>query len=147
MNQKRWFRTSSTLRSVIHGHHVEIRCGSLGGELVLVDGRRVSSMRCNATGRSHTFDLLDEHGTIRAVDVRCRFRNDFNTASLEALISVDGQVRALLTPVKDEGLAPTCCHNCGYDLEGLPITCGERRCPECGRHTAVREEARAHRES
>ncbi len=135
-----------TLRAVIHGRHLEIRCGLLGSELVLIDGRRVSSMRCNATGRTHRFELSGDDGVLREVEVRCLFRNQLSPASLEAIVWVDGQVRAVLAALKDACVAPTCCCNCGYDLEGLPIDCGERRCPECGRHTPVHEEPRRHDE-
>lgn len=30
-------------------------------------------------------------------------------------------------------LAPTRCHDCGYDMRGLPLKGGIVRCPECGR--------------
>lgn len=120
-------------RTILHGHRVEFRLGEFGGESVIVDGREVSSISINWLERGHFITLTDEQGRARNVELRRRS----NKFKYEVVISVDGQPRAVLLA---ESAAPgpiTLCRNCGYDLAGLEEVHGERRCPECGRHTPV----------
>lgn len=114
---------------------IEGRFGDWGGETVLVDGRPVSqrSLAGWIGSGSHFFEIVDEHGRSRHVDVR------FEAPSLgigrtRLAISVDGIERARLDPVSDSRQAQMCL-NCGYALVGLPVENGEVRCPECGRHS------------
>ncbi|MCC6971767.1 MAG: hypothetical protein IT434_16260 [Phycisphaerales bacterium] len=119
-------------RAAIHGHRVEFRLGDFGGESIVVNGREVSSIPINWNSRGHFIELNDEQGKARAVELRRRSRN----FKYEVIVSVDGQVRAVLLAEKDSS-RPSCCVNCGYELAGLPIENGEKRCPECGRHTSA----------
>lgn len=119
-------------RTMIHGHRVEFRLGDFGGESVVVNGREISSIPINWSSRGHFIELIDEGGKARAVELRRQSRN----FKYEVIVSVDGQVRAVLSPEKGS-VRPTCCSNCGYELAGLPIENGEKRCPECGRHTTA----------
>lgn len=119
-------------RTTIHGHRVEFRLGDFGGESIVVNGREVSSIPINWNSRGHFIELNDEQGKPRAVELRRQSRK----FKYEVIVSVDGQVRALLVAEKDSS-HPSCCTNCGYELAGLPIENGEKRCPECGRHTSV----------
>jgi len=119
-------------RTTIHGHRVEFRLGDFGGESIVVNGREVSSIAINWNSRGHFIELSDEEGKPRAVELRRQSRN----FRYEVIVSVDGQVRAVLLAEKDSS-RPSCCANCGYELAGLPVENGEKRCPECGRHTSA----------
>ncbi len=123
----------------IHGHLLEARVGSFGGELILVDGRPASERPFAgiAPSRPHHVDLADESGRVRAVEVRFEDASGGLQIGLLAVVSVDGVERVRLAPHKPGERAGRCV-NCGYALRGLTVTRGEVQCPECGRHTSAR---------
>lgn len=124
-------------RTEIHGHVLEAREGDWGGREVLIDGRQVTGTRLSAfLGRPLRFDLRDDSGQVRAVEVRWAERPRSLGLRSQVRVSVDGLERAVLDAIPD-GQLPGVCPHCGYDLKGLPADNGEVRCPECGRHTAA----------
>lgn len=124
-----------TFRTTVHGHRVEMRLNDFGGQVVLVNGRQVSSKPFAAWSRpSHFLTLADETGRERAVELRLVPRRLGLSAELEVL--VDGDARGTIEAVKPSARAGRCI-NCGHDLSGLQPANGEVRCPECGRHSAA----------
>lgn len=117
-------------RTSIHAHRVEFRLGDFGGESVVLNGKEISSIPINWNGRGHFFQINDEQGKTRHVELRRQSRK----FEYEVIVSVDGENRSVLKAERKSAL-PTGCRNCGYELAGLPVDHGERRCPECGRHT------------
>lgn len=123
-------------RCEIHGHRIEFRLGDWGGEQVLVDGRVVSSRSFWTARRSHFFDITDERGKARYVEVRRFDASKLGLGKYRAIVQVDGVERARLEPI-DLTRPPDTCPNCGYSLAGLPAENSEIRCPECGRHSSA----------
>ncbi|MCC6675633.1 MAG: hypothetical protein IT436_00690 [Phycisphaerales bacterium] len=120
-------------RTTLHGHRVEFRLSDFGGESIIIDGREVSSNPLNWFGKGHFFPLTDEDGRARHIEMRRQSKK----FTYEVIVSVDGQPRAILKPETGPPGVLSLCRNCGYDLAGLEEINGERRCPECGRHTSV----------
>lgn len=122
-------------RTRVHGHNVELRLSDLGGEEVRVNGRVVSRRPwAGLTGSGCEFELTDEKGASRHVEVRVVAPKAGLTLTRCVEVQVDGELRATLSPTA-EGRTSGCCENCGYALTGLPVENGEIRCPECGRHS------------
>jgi hypothetical protein len=124
-------------RGEVHGNLIEARLSELGSEQVLLNGREVSS-RSLAVLRpgSHFFDITDESGKTRHVEVRRQDISKLGLGRYRIVISVDGVERCRLEPI-DTRRPPDVCGNCGYQLRGQPIESGEIKCPECGRHTSA----------
>ena len=121
-------------RVVIHGHIVEARTNELAAEYVLLDGRVVSTKPFAALYQAaHFFDLEDEQGKTRHVEVRWTQRSKLGLGKFHVQVNVDGVDRCKLKSI-DASKGPDCCTNCGYSLLGLPVENGEARCPECGKH-------------
>lgn len=125
-------------RTHLHGHRVEARFSDMGRETVLVDGREIASRWLyRMLGRTHHFDLTDEQGGLRHVELRL-IQADSLGLKYTLKVAVDGVERAALAPVNDRA-KPGRCINCGYELKGLEPHNHEVLCPECGRHTPVIE--------
>jgi len=122
----------------IHGHIVEGRLGYLGGQAVILDGKLVSNQPFAGLGSpGHFFEIIDEHGKPRNVEVRFGLTPlGFNAAMT---ISVDGIQRARIPGASKDAPVRPVCRWCGYALEGLKPDRGEVKCPECGRHTRSTE--------
>ncbi len=119
-------------RTVIHGHVIELRRTDFSSEEVLVNGRTASHRPWwSILPSSHHFDLPDESGRTRHVEVSAR---DLSLGKLRMFVLVDGAERARVPPL-DARKPPELCVNCGYALSDLPAENSEIRCPECGRHT------------
>lgn len=122
-------------RTVIHGHVIEARRSEWASESILLDGRIVSRKPWAGLLRtSHHFDITDERGESRHVEVRWIDISKLGLGKYRVLVIVDGMERCRLEPV-DLSKPPDACANCGYALKGLPVQNGEVRCPECGRHS------------
>jgi len=103
---------------------------------VLVDGRVVSTKALGGWyGASHFFDIEDEDGTTRAVEVGWVDRSGIGLYTRMQLV-VDGVERVQLKPLAANYNTQHCPH-CSYSLKGLKAENHEIRCPECGRHTAA----------
>jgi hypothetical protein len=124
---------ANTFRTVLHGRLVEFRHGDLAGETVLLDGRIISSKPfAGLYSPSHFFNIIDEHGKTRHIEMKVQFR--WHGMSARVRVSVDGVPRAVLEPARaSERLG--CCIACGYELKELAAENGEVKCPECGKHT------------
>jgi hypothetical protein len=121
-------------RAEVHGHLIEGRQGDLGHDLVMLDGRIVSSAIFGGWyGASHFFELIDESGKARRIEARWVDQSKLGLGKYRMRISVDGIPRCEVEATPDHRPIGTCL-NCGYPLAGLPIESGEVRCPECGRH-------------
>lgn len=124
-----------TYRTQIHGALIEARRGPLGGESVLLNGRVVSSRPfAGFTRASHFFDVTDEQGNPRLVEVQWIDVSKLGLGKYRVAVRVNGVERARLEPI-DPARPIDVCYQCGYPLKGLPIVHGEIRCPECGRHS------------
>lgn len=124
-------------RAEIHGRLIELRQGGMGGQKVLVDGRVVSEKPfAGIAGASHFFDITDDAGAERPVEVRLIDTSKLGIGKYQVILSVEGRERCRLAPI-DPNAPPLACRNCGYSLASLPIENGEIRCPECGRHTSA----------
>lgn len=129
-------------RMELHGRLLECREGTWGGETVLLDGRAMSDKPLAGwvTGLggevSHRFEIRDEEGRERAVEVRWEMKKRTLGLTSRVRVFVDGRERAVIEQEKG-GLGPGCCRNCGYSLKGLEVVNGEIQCPECGRHTSA----------
>ncbi|MCL4209035.1 MAG: hypothetical protein HRU76_15385 [Phycisphaeraceae bacterium] len=122
-------------RTQVHGHLIEARRGPLGGETVLLNGRVISYRPLAGWTRgSHFFDVTDEQGRARHVEVQWIDVSKLGLGKYRVTVRVDGVERARLEPI-DPARPIDVCYQCGYPLKGLPIVHGEIRCPECGRHT------------
>ena len=124
-----------TYKVIIHGHIVEARTNEWGAEYVLLDGSLVSRrIFASLHQANHFFDLEDEQGKTRHIEVSWTERSKLGLGKFHVQINVDGVIRCKLKP-SDTKKDPGCCTNCGYSLNGLQIENAEVRCPECGRHT------------
>lgn len=125
-----------TFRTTIHSRRLEVRVGDLGGESVLLDGAVVGSRPFAGfmSGVSHRFELTDEKGSPRRVEVRVLAAK--LGLSLRMSVQVDGQERGPFDPAAELANGSVCA-NCGYDLARLEAVNGETQCPECGRHTPL----------
>jgi hypothetical protein len=126
-----------TYRTELHGHIIEARSTDWGAEHVLVDGGIVSSKRLAGLWHStHFFEMADENGRSRRVEVRWVDVSKIGLGTYRVVINVDGQERCRLEPIDANKPANVCAH-CGYSLMGLPVENSEIRCPECGRHSSA----------
>lgn len=126
-------------RIELHGHLIEARYSSWSMGDVLVDGRPLPrSMWATVFERPVHFEITDEHGKPRAVEVR--WLQSARTLGLgrRVAISVDGVERAILDSEPESTAGPGRCLHCGYALSGLTPANGEVQCPECGRHTSAK---------
>lgn len=125
-------------RAEIEGHHFEVRCGDLGGQHVLIDGRIVSRKPLAGwlPSHPHRFEMTDRTGKACLIEVRVDTPS-MGIGQTHVVVSLDGAQRCRLSPV-DARQPSTRCSNCGYELTHLPTTNGEVRCPECGRHTSAK---------
>lgn len=130
---------SRTFRGEVLGCLVELRIGSGGGEIVLVDGALLSRKPwAYLTGQhEHYFGVEDADGETRNVEVRVEDRSGGLQAALRVVVNVDGEAFTVL-PEVDAPARYTRCGHCGYDLHGLEAQNHEVRCPECGRHTSAK---------
>ena len=121
-------------RTEVHGNVIEGRQGDLGHDRILLNGRLVSRTWLGGWyGASHWFEIADEAGHARRVEVRWVDHSKLGLGKYRMRISIDGVPRCEVEPMSDDRPLGTC-PNCGYALHGLPIDSGEVRCPECGRH-------------
>jgi hypothetical protein len=124
-------------RTEIHGHLLEARNSEWGSETVLVDGRQVSSKPLAGIWKSsHHFDLQDEDGRTRHVEVHWLDVSKLGLGKYRVVINVDGVERCRLDAI-DLSVPPSTCPHCGYSLNGLPVVNSEVRCPVCGRHSSA----------
>lgn len=124
-------------RTEIHGHLIEARSSDWGSETVLVNGRQVSSKPLAGLFRSsHFFDLKDEQGQQRHVELRWQDVSKLGLGKFRVVVNVDGMERCRLDAI-DLTIPPNTCTYCGYSLQGLPVENNEIRCPECGRHSSA----------
>ena len=124
-------------RTELHGHILEARSSDWGAEHVLIDGRIVSSKwMAGLWHTSHFFEMSDETGKLRRVEVRWLDVSKLGLGTYRVLIVVDGQERCRLEALDTNKPANVCAH-CGYSLVGLPVDNSEIRCPECGRHSSA----------
>ncbi len=124
-----------TYQVVIHGHIVEARTNEWGAEYVLLNGSLVSRKPyAGFYQANHYFDLEDEQGKTRHIEVSWTERSKLGLGKFHVQINVDGVTRCKLKP-SDTKKHPDCCTNCGYSLKGLKADNAEVRCPECGKHT------------
>jgi len=120
---------------IIHGHIIEAHTNEWGAEYVLLDGSLVSrKIYASLHQANHFFDLEDEQGKTRHIEVSWTERSKLGLGKYHVQINVDGVTRCKLKP-SDTKKNPNCCTNCGYSLKGLTIANDEIRCPECGKHT------------
>lgn len=126
-----------TAHTILFDYFVEIREGELS-QTVLVNGEPVSTKAFAAlTGGSHYFTLTDKDGTAHNLEVRSHGQGMLKT---DVTILCDGRPSVFLHLVKDKPATsrdPRCLA-CGYSLQGLAVVNDEIRCPECGRHTAIK---------
>jgi hypothetical protein len=128
----------SRYQTEIHGHVVEAREDGLGNRELLVDGRVMHRAWLGAwLGRSLTYEVRDERGANRAVEVRWVSRPGSLGMRQQVRVLVDGIDRVVLDPLP-ERQPPGRCPNCGYELRGLGAENGEVKCPECGRHASAK---------
>lgn len=126
-------------RIELHGHLIEARHNSLSMGEVLLNGRPLPrSMWSAVLERPVHFDITDEHGKSRAVEIRWVQTARSLGLRHRVAVSVDGVERALLDPEPEAASGPGRCLHCGYALKGLTPTNGEVQCPECGRHTSAK---------
>lgn len=124
-------------RTELHGHIIEARATDWGAEHVLVDGRIASKkLLAGLWHGSHFFDIVDEGGTTRHIEVRWLDVSKIGLGAYRVVINVDGQERCRLEPIDLNKPASVCAY-CGYSLTGLPVENSEIRCPECGRHNSA----------
>jgi hypothetical protein len=124
-------------RTEVHGNLVELRLGELGNEQVLLNGRPISRRPLLVFGPySHFFDVTDEAGEARHVELRRQDLSKLGLGKYRVLVVVDGVERCRLEPL-DLRVPPDVCANCGYSLRGQQVEAGEIKCPECGRHTSA----------
>ena len=120
---------------IIHGHLIEARTNELGAEFVFLDGCIVSSkLYAGLYQAMHFFDLEDEQGKTRHIEVRWTKRSKYGIGKYHVQVNVDGVERCKLKSI-DTNKESDCCTNCGYSLKGLKAENAEVRCPECGKHT------------
>lgn len=125
-------------RMELHGHLIEVRHDSFSMGEVLVDGRPQRRSIIDALlDRPLRFEIKDERGTPRWVEIRWIQTARSLGFRHRLAISVDGIERAMLEPEPQSAGAGRCL-NCGYALAGLTPVNGEVKCPECGRHTSAR---------
>ncbi len=123
-------------RGIVHGNIIDLRTDNWGREFVLLNGKRVSKHLAWLGSPSHLFTLLDESGKVHNVEVRRVDRWGGLGGVRGFLLAIDGVERGMLESMPSAAPADRCL-NCGYSLESLPVTNGEVRCPECGRHRAA----------
>ncbi len=125
-------------RTEVLGHIIEGRQYDIGRDIVLVDGRIVSTKWFGGwLLASHFIDITDAAGRLRAVEVSWVDRSKFGLGKYRMTVKVDGVEHAEVEPVDPTRTLGTC-HNCGYDLRGVKAQDGEIKCPECGRHSSAR---------
>lgn len=125
-------------RLEIHGHLIEARYSDFGSRQVLVNGRRIErGLLDGMLGRAFHFDIVDERGGTRHVEVLWVSPARALGLTPRVRFSVDGVERATLEAERTSRGAGRCA-NCGYALDGLRPENGEFKCPECGRHTSVK---------
>ncbi|MGI9013680.1 MAG: hypothetical protein ACR2GY_05450 [Phycisphaerales bacterium] len=94
---------------MIHGHPLELRRPNFGQEIVLVDGREVSSRWVFLPGGSHHFDVTDEAGKQRHVELRVVT----GMVRYSMVVTVDGIERERV-PQAPERPKELRCRACGY---------------------------------
>ena len=125
-------------RTELHGHIIEARQGDLGNDRVLVDGRVISKKLLGGWyGASHFFDIEDEDGKTRHVEIAWVDRSKLGLGKYRMSLLVDGVERGEIEPTPADRKF-TACMFCGYLLTGLKVENHEIRCPECGRHSPAR---------
>lgn len=124
-------------RVELHGQRIELRQGDWGGQRVLLNGRIISDRPfAGLSNDSHFFDIQDEDGRTRHIEIRLRDLSKLGFGKYVAVVNVDGAERCRLQPMNSD-LRSDRCANCGYSLVGAQPENDEVRCPECGRHTPV----------